>query len=148
MPVINADPLAALPHANPFRFVSQVTELQPASNIAGVWVVKGNEDFLKGHFPGNPIMPGVLIIEALAQLSGLLAASVAPQGSQPFVGDGRLAHADVRFMKEARPPIAIQLRSSLARSVGGLHQFDAEAHADDELSARGTLTLALETRPV
>lgn len=129
-----------LPHAPPFRFVSQLTDLRPGASVRGIWHVDGEEDFFRGHFPANPVVPGVLVTEALAQVSGLIVAIEEPSGAPV---QGRLAHVDVRFLKEVRPPADIVLNSSLSRSLGALHQFAVEAQVEDDVVARGTVTLAL-----
>jgi 3-hydroxyacyl-[acyl-carrier-protein] dehydratase len=67
--------LNALPHGSEFRFIDRVTALDPGKSGAGEYTVRGTEEFLKGHFPGNPLFPGVLMIEAAAQLAGIVAQS-------------------------------------------------------------------------
>src|SRR4051794_12181843 len=66
-----ANPIDRLPHRDPFRFVSRVTSVKPGESAEAVWALTGKEPFFGGHFPGNPIVPGVLIAEALAQAAGL-----------------------------------------------------------------------------
>ena len=127
------DYLARLPHGEAFRFVSQVTAVKEGESAEGIWSVTGNETFLAGHFPGNPIVPGLLIAEALAQISGL-AGTGSGRG-------GKLAHVDVRFESSVAPPAEIVLRSRLARVMGTLEQFEVSAWVGDQTVARGTLAL-------
>ena len=130
------DPLAQLPHAEPFRFVSAVTAHKPGESAEGTWNVTGNEDFFRGHFPKNPIVPGVLISEALAQICGIAGTSAAsPEKS------GMLAHVDVRFDKPVAPPATIVLRSKLSGVMGALQKFDVSAMVTDVVVASGSITL-------
>jgi 3-hydroxyacyl-[acyl-carrier-protein] dehydratase len=134
-----ADPLAQLPHADPFRFVSTVTSLKPGESAEGTWNVTGSEDFFRGHFPGNPIVPGVLISEALAQLSGIAGTSGGAGGAGGK--SGMLAHVDVRFEKPVAPPATIVLRSKLTATIGQLQKFDVAARVNDAVVASGSITL-------
>ena len=129
-----ADYLMRLPHGEPFRFVSKVTSVVAGESAEGTWDVTGSEPFFAGHFPGNPLVPGVLIAEALAQISGL----AGPAESK----GGMLAQVDVRFEKPVTPPVTIVLRSKLARTVGSLQQFDVSAQVGDATIASGSITLA------
>jgi len=142
--------LNRLPHRPPFRFITETLELTADAGEA-VWRVTGDEAFFAGHFPGAPIVPGVLIGEALAQLSGLVV-------SQRFAGGtgrddievptaGKLAHIDLRFSSAVAPPADILLSSRLERTLGALWQFDVSARADGERAARGGLTLAIAPAP-
>jgi len=128
--------LNALPHRPPFRFVSELTELVPGERGVGQWRVAGDEDFFAGHFPGQPIVPGVLISEALAQVSGIVFAS-----SRPGANEGRLAGVDVRFRGSVSPPATIILESKLSTSHGDLHVFEVVARSADQIVAEGTVTL-------
>jgi 3-hydroxyacyl-[acyl-carrier-protein] dehydratase len=129
----SSDPLAQLPHGAEFRFISSVTSARPGEDAAGTWDVTGDEPFFKGHFPGNPLVPGVLITEALAQLSGLAGAI----GGK----SGMLAHVDVRFHRPVPPPARISLHSKLTRTFGELQQFDVSASVNDAVVASGSITL-------
>ena len=73
LPLVYQDIIRMLPHRYPFLLVDTITELEPGKRVVGVKNVTSNEPFFQGHFPGNPIMPGVLIVEAMAQVGGVLA---------------------------------------------------------------------------
>ena len=135
-PAAAHDPLSRLPHREPFRFITALTSLREGESAEGVWDISGMEAFFAGHFPGKPIVPGVLIAEALAQISGIA-------GSAPGIEDqGRLAQVDVRFEESVVPPAQLVLKSKLTRTVTQLQQFDVSAYAGSRCVARGTLTLA------
>ena len=101
---LSQDTLDLLPHKPPFRFLTSLQRIDQGQCGEALWRVTGEEDFLKGHFPSDPIVPGVLIIEALAQLSGLVAifGGHSGDGINETAGAesavdgiiGRLAHAD------------------------------------------------------
>ncbi len=132
-PAPPADPLARLPHADPFRFVTRAEAVVADDHARAVWSVTGAEPFLAGHFPGNPLVPGVLIAEALAQTAGLVAA--------PADGVGKLAHVDVRFDRPVVPPADLVLTAKQVRKVVHLRQFDVTATVAGVVVARGTLAL-------
>lgn len=129
-----------LPHRDPFRFVTSVIEVLPGKSASGIWKLKGDEPFFAGHFPGQPIVPGVLIAEALAQISGLAGPVESPR-------DGKLAHVDVRFEQPVAPPVEIELRSTLTRTMGHLQLCEVEARVGSNVIARGSLTLLRGNRP-
>jgi 3-hydroxyacyl-[acyl-carrier-protein] dehydratase len=129
-----SDSLARLPHRDPFRFITRVNSIKPGEEGEAVWSLSGSEPFFAGHFPNQPLVPGVLIAEALAQLSGITGPSDARQG--------KLVHVDVRFDQSVSPPAELILRSRCLRSVGGLEQFEVSAAVGDMVVARGMLTLA------
>lgn len=140
--------LDALPHRPPFRFLTSVSVLRPQETGEAVWRVEGTEFFLEGHFPDQPIVPGVLIVEALAQLSGLVGFhdpdSEVPGADRSgrAIQGGKLAHVDVRFKTTVVPPAEVALRSRMVRAVGALYQFEVEAKWAGRIVARGRLTLA------
>lgn len=127
--------LARLPHQDPFRFVTRLNSLKPGETGEGVWAVTGQEAFFAGHFPGNPLAPGVLIAEALAQLSGIVGPD---NGSR----SGKLAHVDIRFERAVQPPAEIILKSKLLRAMGELQLFEVFAEVGGAVVARGTLALS------
>ena len=133
--------LAALPHGEPFRFVSELTALEPRVRGTGVWTVTGRETFFAGHFPGRPIVPGVLLAEALAQLCGLIAFAGAARpvdGAEP----ARLAQVDVKVHAAVRPPARIELSAAFVRGMGDLLMFDVSATANGTAAADGRIVLA------
>lgn len=142
-PADPAEVLAALPHQAPFRFVDELTELDHGNTATGVWRISGDEPWLAGHFPGNPLVPGVLISEALAQVAGLAYASSpgSDTGNGAKTTDGRLAQVNVRFRAPVAPPAAITLHGKLVKVVGNLIVFEISATVSDQVVAEGTLTL-------
>jgi 3-hydroxyacyl-[acyl-carrier-protein] dehydratase len=128
------DYLSQLPHRDPFRFITQVTSIKRGEQGEATWKLSGAEPFFAGHFPKQPLVPGVLIAEALAQLSGL----VGPSDSR----QGKLVHVDVRFDQSVAPPAELTLRSRCLRSVGELEQFEVSASQGESVVARGMLTLS------
>lgn len=132
--------LEELPHRAPFRFISEVSALQPRVSGSGVWNVTGDEFFFAGHFPGEPIVPGVLIAEALAQLSGLVAFSNGT--STDHVRAARLAQIDVKILSAITPPAQIHLSTVFSRQLGPLLLFDVSATFANGPAAEGRIVLA------
>ena len=130
------NPLDRLPHGEPFRFVSKVIEIKSDDFAKGLWLITGEEAFFAGHFPGHPLVPGVLIAEALAQISGLIAPPI-------MAVAGKLVHVDVRFEQPITPPAEISLSSRLVRKVVSLQQFEVSASVKGTVVARGTIALQL-----
>lgn len=144
--------LDALPHRPPFRFITRVVQLVPGESGEAEWQVQGDEPFFAGHFPKCPIVPGVLLAEALAQLSGLVGFlgkelnAVHSSDSPPHMV-GMLAHLDVRLRRPVAPPAVIVLRSRLDRVLESLYQFEVEARVPAGVAANGRLALVVGERP-
>lgn len=134
------EPTDILPHRSPFLFVDRFESLDVGSGRA-TWTVDGSEDFLRGHFPGNPIVPGVLIVEALAQTAGLALASTAPGTGGGHAGF--LAQIQVRFRSAARPPCSLTLLATRLDGLGSLHRFSVSAACRNDQLCEGTLVLAV-----
>lgn len=132
--------LNRLPHRAPCRLITKVVELSPGEFGAALWRLDGSEPFFAGHFPGRPLVPGVLISESLAQLAGLVvfAEAHAYSADSPAV----LSHVDMRYTAPVAPPVTVELHASVTRSLGNLHLFAARATVDGEVVARGELSLA------
>ena len=122
-----------LPHREPFLFIDEIVEVQLGKNIHCILKNSPNDDFYKGHFPNNPIFPGVIIIEALGQASGILgfvSMNKTPEEGSIYV----LAGVDkVRFRKRIRPGDNIDLFSKVVSEKRGIWKFDCRAELDNEL---------------
>jgi 3-hydroxyacyl-[acyl-carrier-protein] dehydratase len=133
------DILEHLPHRYPFLLVDRILELDPGKRVVGLKNVTFNEPFFAGHFPHHPVMPGVLIIEALAQAAAMLAFTTA--GRKPddktviyFVGIDR-----ARFKRPVVPGDQLMLHAELTRSVRGIWKFSAQAKVGDATVAEAEL---------
>ena len=126
--------LRCLPHRYPFLLVDRVDELIPGQRVVGRKNVSANEPYLQGHFPAHPIMPGVLVVEALAQTCCVLA--VKTRGRNP--AEGYLQYLagldDVRFKRPVRPGDALELRGAIVGQRRNLMKFDCEARVDGDLA--------------
>ncbi len=135
---------AIIPHRYPFLLVDRITECEPGLSAVGVKNVTANEWFFPGHFPGYAVMPGVLIIEALAQV-GVVATMSAPGHENMlvlFAGIDR-----VRFKKEVRPGDQLILKTELTRTRKTFGKAVAEATVDGELVASAELMFMLRPGP-
>jgi 3-hydroxyacyl-[acyl-carrier-protein] dehydratase len=129
-----------LPHAYPFLLVDRILEIEPGKRIVGIKNVTYNEPFFPGHFPGRPIMPGVLIVEAMAQAAGLLAFQSKPEteGNQKkpvyFLGLD-----NVRFRKPVIPGDQLRLELEVTRQRQSIWGFKGKAWVDGKLVAEADL---------
>ena len=125
---INKDDIKKyLPHREPFLFIDEVVDIKDNQIIHAKKIISEDEYFLEGHFPGNPIFPGVIIIEALGQASGILGFTImnkTPEEGSIYV----LAGVDkVRFRKRVRPGDTIDLFSKVVNEKRGIWKFDCRA---------------------
>jgi 3-hydroxyacyl-[acyl-carrier-protein] dehydratase len=131
--------LKFLPHGAEFRFVDRLTNLNPGENGAGEYTVRGDEAFLRGHFPGDPIFPGVLLVEAVAQLAGVVAQS---DPKIPPLNNLKLtALRSVKVHGTARPGEIIQLEAKITARLGTLVQAQATASVNDQTVLQAELVL-------
>ncbi len=132
---------AILPHREPFLLIDEVLELEPGKRAVARKLVRPDEWYLAGHFPGRPVMPGVLIVEAMAQTG-----AVAVLSEPDYAGKLALFAGidNVRFKRIVEPGDELELICELERVRGPIGRGVASARVGDELAARGTLTFAVE----
>ena len=131
-----------LPHRYPFLLVDRVTELNLGDSIVAYKNVTVNEPFFNGHFPDHPVMPGVLVIEAMAQAAGILGFKTMDKTPQDgsiyyFVGSDKL-----RFKRPVVPGDRLQLEASIRSEKRGIWKFECSASVDGELAASATILCA------
>lgn len=133
-----------IPHRYPMLLIDRVIELEPGKRAVAIKNVTRNEWFFQGHFPQQPIMPGVLIIEALAQTGAVAALS-----AERFHGKlGLFAGIDgVRFRRQVAPGDQLRLEVTLERIRGPVGKASASATVQGEIAASGTLTFAMVDAP-
>jgi beta-hydroxyacyl-ACP dehydratase FabZ len=133
-----------LPHRYPFLLVDRADILQENKFAVGYKAVSGNEEFFQGHFPGFPIMPGVLIVEALAQTSIVLMAS-----RPTFEGKMGLflAIEEAKFRAPVKPGMLLELRVEMLRAGTRAGKVRGEAYVNGDLAAEANLSFAITDRP-
>ena len=134
--------LSQLPHRYPFLLIDRVIACTPGDSLLALKNVTLNEPFFAGHFPARPVMPGVLIVEALAQATGLLAFATAKRSPEDdtlyyFVGIDK-----ARFRRPVEPGDQLMLHAKLLRSLKGVWKFDTRAEVDGCVVATAVLMCA------
>ena len=132
-----------LPHRDPFLFLDEVTVLEPGSRVVAHKLVQEDEWFLTGHFPGRPIMPGVIMVEALAQAGAIAALSLEENRGKLALFAGI---DDVRFKRIVEPGDELTLTCEIEAARGPVGRGKATARVGDELAVRGMLTFATAAR--
>jgi 3-hydroxyacyl-[acyl-carrier-protein] dehydratase len=132
--------LDALPHGPEFRFLDLVTALEPGKSGAGEYTVRGDEPFLRGHFPGQPIFPGVLLVEAAAQLAGTIAQS--DPAIPPLKHLKLTALRAVKIFGTATPGEIICLEAEISGRFGNLIHARATAFVNEKQVLQAELTLS------
>lgn len=135
-----ADALASLPHGAQFRFVDEVTALSPGKSASGSYALTGSEPFLAAHFPGQPIMPAVLMVEAIAQVAGI-AAQTDPQ-TGPLPGLRLAAVRSAKVFRAVGPGERMEITAEITGRLGGLIQAAGMVIVAGERCAEAQVTLS------
>ena len=138
--------MAALPHRYPMLLVDRVESLDPEKGIVAIKAVSMNEEFFQGHFPGRPIMPGVLQVEALAQAAGVLAVE-----ALGLAGSGKLVYFmsidNVKFRKPVEPGVLLRLEVEFLQKRARVCKFAGKATLDGEIATECEFTAMIADPP-
>jgi 3-hydroxyacyl-[acyl-carrier-protein] dehydratase len=138
--------MAALPHRYPMLLVDRVEELIPRKRIVCIKAVTINEPFFQGHFPTRPIMPGVLLVEAMAQASGVLAVE-----SLGLAGSGKLVYFmaidGAKFRKPVEPGVLLRIEIDLVQDRGKVCKFAGRVLVEGQLAAEASFTAMIADPP-
>ncbi|WP_432715113.1 3-hydroxyacyl-ACP dehydratase FabZ [Sphingomonas faeni] len=138
--------MAALPHRYPMLLVDRVEDLILDASITAIKAVSMNEQFFQGHFPGRPIMPGVLIVEAMAQAAGILAVE-----SLGLAGSGKLVYFmaidGAKFRKPVEPGVLLKLEVNFVQKRSSVCKFAGRALVDGQLVAEANFTAMIADPP-
>jgi len=138
--------MAALPHRYPMLLVDRVESLDPDKGIVAIKAVTINEPFFQGHFPGRPIMPGVLIVEALAQAAGVLAVE-----ALGLAGSGKLVYfmaiEGAKFRAPVEPGVLLRLEVEFVQKRSSVCKFAGRATIDGKLAAEANFTAMIADPP-
>ena len=137
--------MAMIPHRYPFLFIDKVTEIVPDTTAIGIKNVSMNEPFFQGHFPGHPIMPGVLIIEAMAQTSAILVVETTGKRTGAVVYFMTVEQA--RFRQPVFPGDQLKLHVEKKRSRGNVWKFSAKATVEGKLMAEAVYSAMIVDPP-
>jgi len=131
-----------LPHRFPFLLVDRVLECEPGGTIRGLKNVTVNEPYFPGHFPENPVMPGVVILEALAQVCGLLAFATVDEAPDKHAGLYFVGIDDARFRQPVKPGDQLILEATFQRRIRDIWRFETRALVDGKVVANARMMVA------
>jgi 3-hydroxyacyl-[acyl-carrier-protein] dehydratase len=132
-----------LPHRYPFLLVDRIVDLQPGVSITGIKNVTINEPFFQGHFPGQPIMPGVLIVEAMAQVAGVMAFSSGVEGKVFFMSIEK-----AKFRRPVVPGDQVRLEIKLLQQRGNVWKFSGNALVEDKTASEAEFTAMVTNKEI
>jgi len=133
-----------LPHRYPFLLVDRIIDLQPGKGITGIKNVTFNEPFFQGHFPGQPIMPGVLIIEAMAQVAGIAAFSSDMEGKAVYF----MSIEKAKFRRPVVPGDQLRLEIKVLQHRGNVWKFSGAATVDGKLASEADFTAMVTDKEI
>ena len=133
--------MRALPHRYPFLLVDRIIELEPGERVVGLKNVTINEPFFQGHFPGRPVMPGVLILEAMAQTGGVLAYKAAPEMKDKIIYF--MSIDKVKFRRPVVPGDQLKMEVTSMHRSSRAWKMAAKAFVDGKVAAQAELTAAI-----
>lgn len=136
-------PFLGLPHRPPFVFVRELIKCEPGISAEAATSFAANDPMFAGHFPDNPLVPGVILTEALAQTAGIAAASGYPEDAKPLFLLSAIR--SMKFLRAVRPEEQIDLRAEKLAQVDDLVQFKVEASVKGVRVAEGQLVLSVAT---
>lgn len=143
--------MALLPHRFPMLLVDRVIDIVPGQSATGIKAVTINEPFFAGHFPARPIMPGVLIVEALAQTAGVLAIHTARQQAGPDAAGDKLVYfmaiENAKFRNPVEPGCLLHLKVEVVQDRGRIARFSGRAEIDGKLAAEASFTAMIADPP-
>jgi 3-hydroxyacyl-[acyl-carrier-protein] dehydratase len=134
--------LDLLPHREPMRLLTAVTELVPGERAIGGRLTATADFYFNGHFPGNPIVPAIILVELVAQVGGLAAGAPVDQHTQDPRKLRVAALGPFKFPSAAGPGVYLEARARVAGRIGGLYKIEGEVTADGRTVAVGAVTLA------
>lgn len=132
--------LAQLPHGIEFRFLDRLLRLEPGRNGTGEYQVRGDEPFLRGHFPGEPLFPGVLLVEGGAQLAGTVAQC--DPAITPLPGLKLTAISKMKILGSARPGEVIRFEAAITSRMANLIQATVRAYVLEQRVMEGEIILS------
>jgi 3-hydroxyacyl-[acyl-carrier-protein] dehydratase len=136
------NPLDFLPHKPPMRLVDEIRELVPGQRAVGARRTAAGDFYFDGHFPNQPIVPAIILVELLAQVGGLAAASPVDGNMESPLQLRVAGFGPFKFPAAAGPGVDLEARARVAGKLGGLYKIEGEVTADGRVVAAGSVTLA------
>lgn len=133
-----------LPHRYPFLLVDRIIDLQPGKSITGIKNVTFNEPFFQGHFPGQPIMPGVLIVEAMAQVAGIAAFNSGMEGKGVYF----MSIEKAKFRRPVVPGDQLRLEIKILQQRGNVWKFSGAATVEGKLASEADFTAMVTNKEI